>query len=343
MPRETEVARGKRIVRIYDYLVRNKRKEISTNEILTYLQETDRVSLRNVQRDLKALVEIKDSPILCSILQGKKHYFIQPSMINKLSLPIRRNGLLAFFLIKRLQPFFAPNVKTLNELSEAIMDSAGEMAYGMFEDLDEPFEKSTFLLGDQHPLALDGDLFNDLLTSLVKRQKLKILYQKGNSEKPVEKVVCPAKLVLFKNELYFVCMSESEGKWDFFVKLCRILKAELLEDTFTSNPKRVARIEKRLIESFGILDASNPKPHKIVVRFPADPYYKLIFIEKKYHNSQKISMDKKGNIVLSMNVPIGIDLVNWVLSWPEAVVVEPKELKEDLREVARTLTKKYGI
>jgi predicted DNA-binding transcriptional regulator YafY len=54
-------------------------------------------------------------------------------------------------------------------------------------------------------------------------------------------------------------------------------------------------------------------------------------------------MDKKGNIVLSMNVPIGIDLVNWVLSWPEAVVVEPKELKEDLREVARTLTKKYGI
>jgi len=27
-------------------------------------------------------------------------------------------------------------------------------------------KKSTFLLGDQHPLALDGDLFNDLLTSL---------------------------------------------------------------------------------------------------------------------------------------------------------------------------------
>jgi len=54
-------------------------------------------------------------------------------------------------------------------------------------------------------------------------------------------------------------------------------------------------------------------------------------------------MDKKGNIVLSMNVPIGIDLVNLGAVVAGSGGCEPKELKEDLREVARTLTKKYGI
>jgi predicted DNA-binding transcriptional regulator YafY len=51
---------------------------------------------------------------------------------------------------------------------------------------------------------------------------------------------------------------------------------------------------------------------------------------------------KKDGILLTLNVPIGMDLVNWVLSWPEAVVMEPKELIEEMKTVARTLTKKYG-
>jgi predicted DNA-binding transcriptional regulator YafY len=51
-------------------------------------------------------------------------------------------------------------------------------------------------------------LFNDLLTSLVKHRRLKILYHAAGKEKPTKKIVCPAKLILFKGELYFVCMSE---------------------------------------------------------------------------------------------------------------------------------------
>ena len=55
-----------------------------------------------------------------------------------------------------------------------------------------------------------------------------------------------------------------------------------------------------------------------------------------------MSEAKKDGILLTLNVPIGMDLVNWVLAWPEAVVVEPKELIGEMRVVARTLTKKYG-
>jgi hypothetical protein len=43
-----------------------------------------------------------------------------------------------------------------------------------------------------------------------------------------------------------------------------------------------------------------------------------------------------------MSVPVGLDLINWVLSWPDAIVQEPEELKKEMRVVAKTLMEKYG-
>ena len=227
-------------------------------------------------------------------------------------------------------------------MTEAVIDRATEADYDLFEDLDEKLEETTFLLGEQSLLALDGAIFNDLLTSLIKHPKLKILYAGAAYEQPKEKTVCPVKLLLFKGELYFVCMSESDSKWDFYVKLCRILKAELTDDIFVPDKKRIERIQKRLVESFGIYDGAEPAPKKIVIRFPSDKYYEQIFNERKYHHSQKLSKDKAGNNILTMQVPVGLDLVNWVLAWPDAVVVEPEELRKELRDVAKTLETKYG-
>jgi len=39
--------------------------------------------------------------------------------------------------------------------------------------------------------------------------------------------------------------------------------------------------------------------------------------------------------------PTGKDLISWVLSWPDAVVIEPKELISEIKDVAKTLMKKY--
>ena len=110
-------------------------------------------------------------------------------------------------------------------------------------------------LGEQSPLAIDGNLFNDLLTSLVKHLKLKILYTFAGKEQPIKKIICPAKLILFKGELYFICMSERHPDHDFYIKLCRILEAEPLRETFIPDPKRIKRIEDRLSKSFGMFDA----------------------------------------------------------------------------------------
>jgi predicted DNA-binding transcriptional regulator YafY len=342
MGKETEIPRGERLVKIFGHLVRNKARRFTVQDIVTFLSQDENVTLRNVQRDLKALTEIRGIPVRCETVSGKKQYSLEPDMRGKLSLPIQKNGLLAFFLLKRVQTFFAPGAKSMEDITEALIDRAAETDYDeIFEDLDQKLEESTFLLGEKSMLSLDGEQFNNILTSLIKRKKLKILYHAGKCEQPYEKIICPAKLLLYCGELYFVCMSEHYDK-DFFVKISRIAKAEILNESFEPDPKRIKRIEDRLVKSFGMFDGVEPKVCRVKVRFPSTPYYKLIFSEKKFHHSQKMSENKKDGIILTMNVPIGLDLVNWVLSWPEAVVVEPKELIEEMRVVARALTKKYG-
>jgi predicted DNA-binding transcriptional regulator YafY len=342
MGKETDTPRGERLVKIFGHLVRNKARRFTVQDILTFLGQDENVTLRNVQRDLKALTEIRGIPVRCETIAGKKQYSLEPDMRGKLCLPIQKNGLLAFFLLKRLQTFFAPGAKSMEDITEALLDRTTETDYDeIFEDLDQKLEESTFLLGEKSTLTLDGEQFNNILTSLVKRKKLKILYHAGKCEEPYEKVICPAKLLLYSGELYFVCMSEHYDK-DFFIKISRIAKADLLKETFEPDPKRIKRIEDRLVKSFGMFDGVEPKAFKVVVRFPSTPYYKLIFSEKKFHPSQKMSENKKNGILLTLNAPIGMDLINWVLSWPDAVVVEPEELKKEMRVVARTLTKKYG-
>ena len=342
MGKETETPRGERLVKIFSHLVYNKSRKFTVQDILAFLSQDENVILRNVQRDLKALTEIRGIPVRCESIGGKKHYSLEPDMRSKLSLPLQRNGLLAFFLLKRLQTFFAPTAKSMSDITEALLDRATETDYNqLFEDLDEKLERSTYHLGERPRFTLEGEQFNNILTSLVKRKKLKILYHAGKCEEPYEKIICPAKLLLYCGELYFVCMSELIDT-DFFIKINRIVKAELLDDGFEPNPKRIKRIEDRLVKSFGMFDGAEPKVKKVVVRFPRTPYYKLIFSERKFHSSQKMT-EKKDELLLTLNVPVGMELISWVLSWPEAVVLEPEELMKEMRVVARTLKKKYGI
>ncbi len=342
MGKETETPRGERLVQIFCHFVRNKNKTYSVQEILEFLEQDGPVTLRNVQRDLKALTEIEGIPVICIPENSKNKYGIQPDMRLKVSVPLQKNGLLAYFLLKRLQPFFPADAKSIANITEALTDHTSKVDYDtIFGDLDQRLEESTFQLGEKSTVTMKDDNFNNILTSLVKRQKLEILYHSGNSEEPYEKIICPAKLLLYCGELYFVCISEKIDK-DFYIKISRIVTAKLLNETFTPDPKRIKRIEDRLANSFAMFDGVEPKVCKVTVRFPYEPYYKLIFTEKKFHSSQKISGNKKTGLLLTMNVPVGLGLINWVLSWPKAVVMEPKELINEMKVVAKTLTKKYG-
>ena len=74
-------------------------------------------------------------------------------MRNKLSLPIQRNAIIALFLLKKLQPFFAPQAKTFKEIGTAISQLSTPKNYDLFEDFDEKLEAKSQILGEQSALT----------------------------------------------------------------------------------------------------------------------------------------------------------------------------------------------
>jgi predicted DNA-binding transcriptional regulator YafY len=324
--RTTEINKSQRMVKILTILIRRRPHKFTVMDIHSILEKNDMVSLRNVQRDLKELSEIPETCICSCRQDGKLCYYIEPDIRNKMSLPLKHNGLLALFLLKRLQPFFAPEASSLEEARDALKELSNEDDYDLFEDLDERIGDSTFVFGEQSLLSLDGSMFNDLLTALVKHHKLEITYRSSDYDNPVKKVICPVKLILFKQELFFVCISE---KHDYYIKICRIVTAKLLDQTFEIKPDRLKRIDKRLSKSFGLLDDDNPVPENIELQFPY--YFKLILSERKFHATQTITINKKGDTILKMKAPIDRELVQWILGWSDRVkVLKPHKLKEEM-------------
>lgn len=338
--RTTETPKGERMAKILAFLIRNRPRKYSAKDIQSYLNVDEEVSLRNVQRDLKELHNIPNCHIQQIPQKGKMYYQIEPDMRPKLSLPIQRNAILALFLLKKLQPFFAPQAKTFKEMGEAISELSTPKDYDLFEDFDEKLEESTQILGEQSALAIEDNMLNDLMVSLLEKRRLKIRYQRNYEGVPEKTSICPVKLVMHKGELYFLCIAETIEDRNYWMKLCRIVHTELTDRKFNVSPERMAKIEKRLKKSTGILSDEKAKPKKVELRFHS--YFDRIFNEKKFHHTQKMRKDKKGNVILSMEVPVDTDLIQWVLGWSTSVtVIKPKELKDNMKEMGRILLKKY--
>jgi hypothetical protein len=67
--------------------------------------------------------------------------------------------------------------------------------------------------------------------------------------------------------------------------------------------------------------------------------FKHFFLNRRWHVSQVEKFDKDGNLILEMKVPVGVDLINWILSWSDAIIVlEPPELiKKVVNRLAQAL------
>ncbi len=338
--RTTDTPKGERMVKILAYLIRNRSRKYTPGEIRAFLEQSEAVDLRNVQRDLKELSDIRESCVQCERKAGKLYYFLEPDMRGKFGLPIERNGLLALFLLKRLQPFFAPKATTFQELSQALRELGSEVGDELFEDLDERLGEQTQVLGERSLLSLDSELLNSLLEGLVRKRRLAITYRREMAEEPRAYTVCPVKLILSGNDLYLVCVFEPHHQSNYYFKVCRMIEAKLCEETFEVTAELRQRVDQRLSRSFGLLDPADSKMEKVVLRFP--DWFETLLNERQYHPSQQVSADGDGNTVCRLEVPVGEDFRRWVLSWGDLVtVLKPKSLRSELKQIGKNLAKRY--
>jgi len=335
---ETEKPKVERIILILLHLIRNRHRRFTATDIYEWLNRDEPVSLRNVQRDLKKLAETRGTCVT-SMASGKKlFYFIEPDMRGNLEVPIGKNSLLALFLLKRLQLFFAPGARTLTELTDALQEMGSEIGDTLFEDLDQKLEDDVHIIGQHSLLSMDNNLLDILISSVINRKMVDIVYKRID-DKTVEHRICPVKFFMASNDLYIAGIFPVSASRVYYFKLCRLTRVTAVDKAFELTGKQLNKVNNILHSSFGILDKENPAVTKVTLQFPG--WFGTILNEKRFHASQVVRIKRDGNVLCTFTVPIGEELVRWILSWADIVkIVSPVSLKKKVNEAAKEFLKR---
>ncbi len=81
-------------------------------------------------------------------------------------------------------------------------------------------------------------------------------------------------------------------------------------------------------------------PKDVVLKIHKD--YKKYFVNRKWHPTQKESIDEQNNLILKMKVPIVPDFIAWILSWNGVIeIIEPVELIIRIKRKLEETLEKY--
>jgi proteasome accessory factor B len=124
---------------------------------------------------------------------------------------------------------------------------------------------------------------------------------------------------------YVVGRSSEHGEVRVF-KMDRILEVNVTAHEF--DPTDVEHIARQLRQSWGGVVFGETQ-HEVVINFSRAVASRIR--ESYWHPSQKLEDLADGGVRLQVSLPSLLEITPWIRSWgPEAVVVEPKELRSEL-------------
>lgn len=169
----------------------------------------------------------------------------------------------------------------------------------------------------------DDSKFEKLKTAVIHHKEIKILYENTRSETR-ERVVQPLKLSFKSKEWYLKAFCLKKQDFRIF-KVNRILKLELLEETFVPTPFQEPK--KTLQQTC----------QQIVLLFSREIAYRVY---DEFDETQ-IEYENNGDLIAYAKMPVDTWLIGYLLSFGTNVeVMEPKYLRTILAEQAQGIYEK---
>ena len=183
---------------------------------------------------------------------------------------------------------------------------------------------------------LDLGIFDALAKATVSHRQLELAYRKPGQQEIEHRLVDPYHLANINGEWFLFAYDHLRNDLRTFVP-GRIKGIRPTGKTFERRSS--FSLEKRLRGSFGV--QSGHGDFEVVIRFQervAD-YIR----EKKWHDSQQLRELKQGGIEMRLKLSSLEEIGRWVLSWGgDAVVVQPAELAESVRQAAQKVLRSVG-
>lgn len=177
-----------------------------------------------------------------------------------------------------------------------------------------------------------------LARAWVDKRRVKILYWTLGEDDPAERIIDPYFIqpAAQENATYVIGYCHQAGEIRTF-KLERIRSVEILKEQYKM-PKDFDPHEY-LESALGITIYGKTKTVKL--RFA--PEIARIAEETKLHGSQSVQKQHGGSAVVTMKVPVTVQLESFILGWGDKVeVLEPRELRQRIAKVSQSTADLYG-
>lgn len=339
MIKNEEETRGARLLRIFVFLMSHYNNRYTIPEIMHFLS-LEPEHLRNVQRDLLALVSIEGEYVKRTQEFGKVYYQAVLEKARKIVFNEFNDSFLHFVFLKRIANIYPATASLIENLTEKIQNDLPKKEQDFLKKYFNDLNNRILFMGTQPDFDENvGKILPVILMAICKKQKLQITYTDNFGNRSKKKRV-PLMVVVHQGEIYIACVSENHPDRTYALKLRRVESAKLLREPFTENPKVLEALRKRIRLGSFLLGEQNPKAEKVRLYFPN--YLKNILKEKPYHPSMKITSAPGDEICVTMKVEINEQLKQWILSYGNNATVEkPKILREMLLDTAKELVKRY--
>lgn len=310
----------KRLLKILEILHHRRNGGITLEEICNQFG----VGKRTASRDISALQEIH-IPIYSETDNRTKIWKLMPNYQKNL-VNLNTTEMIALYMGKTLFSF-------LNGTGlESDITSAFEKLESHFkrEDLSSlpAFRRKFYFVPEaRKDYSASNEVVDDILTALMKDQKLEIIYRSAGKAGEKRHVVHPYTILIYKQGIYLIGFVETYGEIRTFA-IERIVDSRWLRGKSFDYPDEYDP-DTYNEGTFGII-AGDPLTVQLAFSREAEQYV----TERVWHRSQKFARAKDGRLLMTMELRGDIELKNWLLSFGQKVeVLGPARLRLEIKEI----------
>jgi predicted DNA-binding transcriptional regulator YafY len=307
-------------------------RKVTTKELRRRFDET--VSLRTLQRDMLALSDSGVPLVNEKLTANENTWYLMDHFKQFIPVPLEMNEYLAMEMLKTnlsilKNTSIESDVENLTKKIEQILPDELflQATTGKFSNL-----LTNYSMG-QYDYSGKNDIINKLIEAITKRRKCLVTYDSASTQKENKFYIEPEKLLSYHSGLYLIFYVRTQNEF-WLLAIHRILDLEVFDDVF---PNDHPFDEEEFVKNrFGLFSG---RPEIIKLKF--DKSIRHYIEHNQWHATQKLSNDKKGNLILEMETAATPELISWILGWNKNVqVMKPKGLVEEIRKnLVETLAK----
>jgi len=307
-----------------------KIREGSYPNARTIAEEYEGISPRTIKRDIEWLRDFHDAPIEYSF-QNRGYYYSEDSFVLP-AFRISESELFSIAIAEQalVQYKNTPIYDSLRQIFDKIRDLLPEKA-----TIDSSALNNRFTIFGQASALIDRNVWNIAMQGLEENRVIRFDYTAPGYKDSVRRTLLPYHAICHKGQWYLIGLEEVKQEIRVFA-LSRMDKLDLSSRDF-SVPEDFS-IEDYVDHNFGIF--VNQQTYTVRLRIAAG--VGTFFTERIWHENQKLIEQSDNLLVLTFPTSQLEEVMFWVMSWGEHVVVEePIELVEMVKSRLELTLEKY--